>query len=477
MAKISDHFRLNQHQAQLNFVDVDTERDRALYIDPVPLSRASDSWSRDCNAALRSFFQAIVDAIRDDRGPEGLRLLDGLHEPNETSLGLSKGRPSGRGIGDIQARQLYGRIRQSRAAQTGILTELSDCELFVPRIGEDKISDITTNVIRRQLIQFTQAQCELHGIPMQDDVPSGFLWNQGTTRWDSQYTRLPVIDGRKILLVPKSIVRWNLAFSHEHFRDQFVLSYLQDEHLANDTALVEVLKNGRRRVTKESLKAEYRIDKEFLARFAVDHPDVLARYKAVLHIPAEVSTDELAEGFDEIAFAEQLIFELQRIDRGSAHAERYHKFCVGLLEFLFFPSLIMPEKEFEIHEGRKRVDVVYTNNADLGFFGAMLAHPRVGCRKLIVECKNYSKDCANPELDQIAGRFSPLRGRLGFLMGRNFDDRERFIQRCRDTARDDRGVIMAFEDRDLLQLLELVRLRQRQNIDRRLQQMFDEVTN
>lgn len=477
MAKISAHFRLNQHQAQLDFVDVDTERDKALYIDPVPLSRGSDSWSRECNAAITSYFQAIVDAIREDRGYEGLRLLEGLHEPNETSLGLSQGKPSGRGIGDIQARQLYERIRQSRAAQTGILTELSDCELFVPRIGEDKISDITTNVIRRQLIQFTQAQCELHNIAMEENVPTGFLWNQGTSRWDNQYTRLPVIEGRKILLVPKSVVRWNLAFSHDQFRDHFVLSYLQDEHLANNTALVETLKNGRRRVTKESLKAEYRIDKEFLARFAADHPEVLGQYKAVLNIPPEVPTDELAEGFDEIAFAQQLSLELERIDRGNAHAERYHKFCVGLLEFLFFPSLVMPEKEFEIHEGRKRIDVVYTNNADQGFFGAMLAHPRVGCRKLIVECKNYSKDCANPELDQIAGRFSPLRGRLGFLMGRNFDNRDRFVDRCRDTARDDRGIILPLEDRDLIDMLEWVRLRQRQNIDRRLQRLFDEVTN
>ena len=477
MAKISEYFRLNQHQAQLDFVDVDTERDKALYIDPVPLGRGVDSWSQDCSAALTSYFQAIVDAIREGRGAEGLRLLDGLHEPNETSLGLSQGRPSGRGIGDIQARQLYERIRQSRAAQTGILSELSDLELFVPRIGEDKISDITTNIIRRQLIQFTQAQCELHAMPMEADVPTGFLWNQGTAQWDNQFTRLPVIDGRKILLVPKSAVRWNLAFSHEQFREHFVLSYMQDEHLANDTALVETLRNGRRRVTKKSLKAEYRIDKEFLARFAADHPNVLAEYKAVLDIPPEVSTDELAEGFDEVAFAEQLIAELQRIDRGSAHAERYHKFCVGLLEFLFFPSLVMPEKEYEIHEGRKRIDVVYTNNAELGFFGAMLAHPRVGCRKLIVECKNYSKDCANPELDQIAGRFSPLRGRLGFLMGRNFDNRRRFVERCRDTAKDDRGIILPFEDKDLVDMLNWVRLRQRQNIERRLHQLFDEVSN
>lgn len=476
MAKISEHFGLNQHQGQLNFVDVDTRRDKALYVDPHAIGKASDDWSISCHQAITSFFQAIVDAIRADRGADGLALLNGLHEPNETSLGLSKGEPAGRGIGRIQAAQLYNRIRQSRAAQTGILNELSDCELFVPLIGEDKISDITTNVIRRQLIQFTQSQCELNGIPMTDGVPSGFLWNQATSSWDSQYARLPVVEGRKILLVPKSAVRWNMSFSHEQFREHFVLNFLQDEHLRNDTRFVEILKSGRRRVTKAALKQHFKIDKEFLARFASEHPEVLARYKALINIPPEPSLEDLVDHFDEPLFARELAEELQRIDRGSAHATRYHKFMAGVLEFLFYPYLTMPEMEHEVHEGRKRIDIVYTNNSSFGFFGAMLAHPRVGCRKLIVECKNYSKDCANPELDQIAGRFSPLRGRLGFLLGRGFDDKQRFIERCKDTARDDRGVILPLVDDDIVEMLRMVENRNRNLIENKLRRLFDTVT-
>ncbi|MEO9468650.1 hypothetical protein [Parasphingorhabdus sp.] len=476
MAKISEHFGLNQNQGQLNFVDVDTQRDKALFIDPHAIGKSSDDWSVSCHQAITSFFQAIVDAIRADRGADGLTLLNGLHEPNETSLGLSKGEPAGRGIGRIQAQQLYNRIRDSRAAQTGILNELSDCELFVPLIGEDKISDITTNVIRRQLIQFTQSQCELKGIPVTEGVPSGFLWNQATSSWDNQYTDLPVVDGRKILLVPKSAVRWNMSFSHAQFRDHFVLNFLQDEHLRNDTRLVETLNNGRRRVPKSVLKQHYRIDKEFLARFASEHPEVLARYKAVIDIPPEPTLDDLTEHFDEPLFARELAEELTQIDRGNAHATRYHKFISGVLEFLFYPYLTMPEMEYEVNEGRKRIDIVYTNNSSFGFFGAMLAHPRVGCRKLIVECKNYSKDCANPELDQIAGRFAPLRGKLGFLLGRGFDDRQRFIERCKDTAREERGVIIPLVDDDIIEMLRMVENRNRNLIEDKLQRLFDIVT-
>ena len=70
-----------------------------------------------------------------------------------------------------------------------------------------------------------------------------------------------------------------------------------------------------------------------------------------------------------------------------------------------------------------------------------------------MECKNYSSDPANPELDQLAGRFSPNRGRVGFLLCRTIDDMERFINRCIDTFRDDRGLIVPLTDDDVIDLL------------------------
>jgi hypothetical protein len=193
-----------------------------------------------------SFFEAVLEAIRAGDVVRGRRLLDNLGEPNETCLGLSAGRPAGRGVGRQQADELFDRIRQSRAAQTGLLSELADCELFIPNFGADKISDVTTNIIRRQLINYTQAQCDLHRIPIIGEVASGMLWDGSNSSWTNRYVELPVINGRKIVLVPKASVRWNMAFSHQDYYNKFVLEFLQAEHLRQDTALVETLRNGRR---------------------------------------------------------------------------------------------------------------------------------------------------------------------------------------------------------------------------------------
>lgn len=164
MPKFSRFFGLNKGQAQLDFVDVNTDKDMQLFIDPYVFSKRSDAWSTLCHESILSFFQSVLDAIRSGDDLRGRNLLDNLHEPNETCLGLSRAHPAGRGVGQNQADDLFDRLKNSKAVQSGLLEELSDCELFIERFGPDKISDVTTNIVRSHLISYTETQCELNNI-------------------------------------------------------------------------------------------------------------------------------------------------------------------------------------------------------------------------------------------------------------------------------------------------------------------------
>ena len=137
---------------------------------------------------------------------------------------------------------------------------------------------------------------------------------------------------------------------------------------------------------------------------------------------------------------------------GTPTADTYHRNIDALLTALFWPALTMPRREYQIHEGRKRIDITYANVAQTGFFGWLGQHHPAS--NVFVECKNYAQDIGNPELDQLSGRFSPSRGQFGLILCRGFDDKARFIARCRDTAQDDRGFIVVLDDDDLRQLVE-----------------------
>ena len=136
--RVSDHFKLGKSQAELDFVDIPLERDIRLFVDPYALSIENDLWFAECNNLVVDYFQLVVDSIRTTDYQTAQRLLFNLHEPNDAHLGLSKGRPSGRGIGPIQARAIFKQLKKSKAVRTGKLQDLSDCELLIPGIGNDK---------------------------------------------------------------------------------------------------------------------------------------------------------------------------------------------------------------------------------------------------------------------------------------------------------------------------------------------------
>jgi len=140
------------------------------------------------------------------------------------------------------------------------------------------------------------------------------------------------------------------------------------------------------------------------------------------------------------------------VQPGKAGAYYYHRAVGELLTALLYPSLSNCKMEKEIHEGRKRIDIVYDNIADGGFFDWV--GKRYNCPTVPVECKNYQRDLNNPELDQMIGRFSNNRGRLGIIVCRSFANKNLFIERCRDTAKEGNGFIIPLDDADLKILAE-----------------------
>ena len=187
--RVSKWAGLHTRQAELDFVDIDTARDTRLFIDPYAIDIRQDAWSHECSQHLQSFFNALITALRNGEDARAEHLASNLHESNETFLGLSRGRPQGRGIGRDQARQILNALRQSRAVQTGLLSELAETELFIDGIGSDKISDLTTNIIRGPLLAYTRKEAGLWGMTLTPNVALSPIWDPNRGRLGSSSSR------------------------------------------------------------------------------------------------------------------------------------------------------------------------------------------------------------------------------------------------------------------------------------------------
>lgn len=448
--RVSQLYGLNRSQPTLDFVDVDVEGDTRLFISPTALESLSSEWGDECVHLVQDFFRHVLELIRAGRNAEAENLLRVLREPNETHLGLSQAESRGRALGNTSAHSVWNALSRSRASITGLLEDLEDAVLLIDGISIDIVSDITTNIIRGPLIRYTQQMCSWHQIPMEATVNSGWLWDPASHAWISRLEPLPVAEGGRLLLVPKAVVRQHLDYDPDEYYRNYILEHLREVELTANSGLVQLLKNGRRRVTKKSLKEKYGTGKAVIVTQTLAYPDVLTRYKR-----AKRMTPQPALPHEEIASVEetldpdwdQLLLAVTSVQSGNEHAHEYEVAIEALLNALFYPSLAYPSPQHAIHDGRKRIDIAYANIAKSGFFNWVSSH--YPAAHIFVECKNYTRDIANPELDQMAGRFSPSRGRVGLIVCRGFEDKQVFLERCRDTVHDDRGFILPIDDADL----------------------------
>jgi len=447
--RVSEYYHLERAQPELDFVDVDIYGDVRIYVDPRALRLLPSRWGDECVSMIQNFFQTVLETIKNGMVEKAKFLLMILKEPNETHLGLSKDKARGRALGYESAIDVYEALSQSEAARSGLLEDLEDTILMVEGIDKDIVSDITTNIIRGPLIAYTNGVCNLYGIPLVGEVDSGPLWDPEKKDWFSGLVPLPVAES-KLLLVPKVIVRRKTDYDADEYYRDYILEYLMEEELSAKTELVRLLKDGRRKVTKKDLEEKYGRGKAVIVRETIRNPKILESYrsdKRKMPMPP-LKHSELAEveGTD-LPNWDALLSVVVNVNPGKEESSKYEKAIEGLLTALFYPALTNPQVQFEIHEGRKRIDITYTNVAEKGFFRWLSQH--YPASHVFIECKNYGKEIGNPELDQISGRFSPSRGKFGIIVCRNFGDKGLFWKRCRDTANDRRGFIVPLDDGDL----------------------------
>jgi hypothetical protein len=453
--RVSDYFRLGRTQPYLDFVDVRLDTDIKVFVDPAAIRILSSAWGTECVSLLQHFFESVLKRIGKGNDQEAVSLLASLNERNEFHLGYSKGKSRGKALGRISASQVWKALSKSKAAKSTLLQDLEDTCLLIRGIDTDIISDAVCNIIRGPLVKYTQEMCAYHGIPTEPNVDSGPIWNPQAERWEHKLIQLPMTPQGKLVLVPKIIVRHRLWYKAEEYYRHYLLPEMQQEELRAKSGLVQTLKDGRKRVTKKSLMEKYGADKLAIVEQTLKHPQVLKGYRQTKrrNPPKPLTHEDFAE--IETTYApdwNELLSRLRAIPTGNDDANDYENVVESILTALFYPSLCNPVKQHELHEGRKRVDITYVNVARVGFFAWLSQH--YTAPHIFIECKNYGNEVGNPELDQLAGRFSPSRGQVGILVCRKIADPKTLMKRCRDTADDHRGFILAVDDELLQQLIQ-----------------------
>ena len=452
--KFSEHFGLKLNQDEIEFLDIYANEDIPLFLDPYGISAMGSTWSQECENQIATYFQYLIDSIQHGDKKTIEKLLNALHEVDEVALGYSSGAPSGRGVGLKQAKQIRDAFESSQAAQSGDIKDIADCALLIPGISRDKISDITSNILKNQLIKFTQNICDKYSIPMRRVAVNIFDYKK--FQFVSRFENLPVINDKAKILLPINSVRQDPELSKDKYYRNFVLEFLRAEHAHAGDSLSSVLKNGKVVVRIMDLKKQYPMGVDFLYNFSKENPQILEKYKTELRKTAVTKGSKARlNPQKKVLTAKERIRILTDIPVGNTDATNYHKISYNSLIYIFGTRLSNPDREKEINEGRKRIDIVFDNSDKDGFFNKLNTLYHIHCPKIIMECKNYGREIGNPEIDQLQGRLNYKRGMFGILLCRSVENKIKMNRRCKDVLNDGKGYIIVLTDSDFSVLLEL----------------------
>ena len=151
---------------------------------------------------------------------------------------------------------------------------------------------------------------------------------------------------------------------------------------------------------------------------------------------------------------EEVLYQhaLKKIPMGDGYQTEYHNLIAAIMLRLFSPILSKPKLEYDINDGRKRIDMVLNNSQENGFFKELSTRFQVKAPFVFVECKNYTHKVKNPEVDQLAMRFKDKYGNFGILTYRNYEDEAFLLQLCQDCIEQHKYII-CLNDRDIISLL------------------------
>lgn len=263
---ITTYLGIPKGHENIDFVDITTDADTELFIDPCLIERSKDPLSREAVETVADFADQMYADMRTSCWYDS-SVFDEAHEVHETRMGYGNGH-NGKGKTPEGMRESLNDLCDL-ANEIPTITCIQDIPVFVKDFAEDCTSDLLANILRRILSQFTAEQMRQYSVE-----PDGYheirAWDREVHDWTCSKEPFWQIGGHKILLVPKWWVRKNFLFKAHQYLCVVILERMRDDPLYQDLPKHVIWKN----LERETEHWEY----EEITRYTLDHPEALREY-------------------------------------------------------------------------------------------------------------------------------------------------------------------------------------------------------
>lgn len=211
---------INKKHRELDFVNVPTNRDVELFLDPTKVnSKFLHPVFKDAAKKVHFFFIEVYRVYIEEGRSAVRRLLRYSSECNFIHFGYSKNNSRGTGASEQMLFDFFEKIIDFGIKERENLLHPASIAIFVPKFAEDRTSDLLVSILKKEIIDYSLAQADGHHLKIEkSDFDFGYYWDIETISWKKIRSHY-VSDkkGRPLLWVPKCIVSIKYNFSTANF--------------------------------------------------------------------------------------------------------------------------------------------------------------------------------------------------------------------------------------------------------------------
>ena len=342
---------------------------------------------------LKQFLKLIRQVIKNKDSNKLKRLLN-IGEAQDAGFGYCESGVSGSGMGSVISLNVINILRKNELFLKRGFLRLEELQWFDVSIGPDRVSDLCINILKREIISYTQEQCRKFEIPM-EEVRVHKVFDGDSLEWISIKAEMPVNYLRlvndainphpPILLLPKEAMKSLPLF----------LSY--DEFYG-------FIDPGNKQKDK-------RLSKASIVKRAIEDPTISERFIK----ERETEKDNLFRpDFDsEIQKDIQELYSIVSGDRTKAN--RYRELVAKILAFIFRGEIELFDEERPTILGENRRDIIFQNISSKGIFTDFRVLHKAS--HIIVDAKN-TDSVTSKDVSQVAGYLHDGIGNVAFIVSR-----------------------------------------------------------
>lgn len=269
-SKILNKIRQIDEIAQLDF-----EHDNILFIDPYRINEEESELFTRAKKKIIDFFDLFFDSVERNDRETACNIGKTLHEINATKLGYSKidNIPRGKGFSGNDLLLIFDEAIKIKE----FITDMPDILVLAEKVGPDKVSDLTTNIIYKELIEYTIYIADKYQLEIEKVNKKKWIFNAEEKKWIKETVLVPLIENEEIIFLPEKIIARYQMFSYENvYRDLVYPFYKANPAIHR---LIRVLKNKEEVSDCKRLRKKYPASRETVRKFKLEYPERYAEYK------------------------------------------------------------------------------------------------------------------------------------------------------------------------------------------------------